>query len=319
MSSLPCVFIVANNYHNSLEAFFSSRGLKVINVETNSEAELFALPELKNVRGIVTDTRLHIRENLLDQAPNLRWIGRLGSGMEHIDVQALHSRGIFCISTPEGNSLAVAEHCLGLYLALLRRIVLANQEVCSQIWRRNENRGEQLQGKKVGIIGYGNTGKAFAKILSLLGVEVLAYDKYKRIDSDIDLPVQPASLDMIFAEADMVSLHLPLTEETHYYANLNFFQRFYKRILFINSSRGKILDTEALLLAYDKGLIRGAALDVLENEKLDKWTEKDRQIFQSLKTKPNVILTPHIAGYTFQSLEKMSALLCQKLKALGLV
>lgn len=319
MLSQPCILIAANNYHSCMETFFTNRGFKVLVVKSTSERELLDLPEWKRVHGIVTDTRLQIRKSLLDHTNELRWIGRLGSGMEHIDVEALHARGVFCVSTPEGNALAVAEHCLGLYLVMLRRVVQANNEVREYIWRRNENRGEQLHGKKVGIIGYGNTGKEFAKILTLLGVKVLAYDKYKRIDKESDFPVIPASLDMIFAEVDMVSLHLPLTVETHYYADLDFFQRFYKRILFINSSRGQIVDTQALLTAFEQGWIKAAALDVLENEKMSNWTAQEHQIFETLKSKPNLILTPHIAGYTFQSLEKMSTLLCQKLMALGLV
>lgn len=316
----PCVLIVANNYHHSLVTFFVSRGFQVLDCKLKSEAELIALPELKRVCGIITDTRLIIRETLLKHIPKLRWIGRLGSGLEHIDLQALQARGIVCVSTPEGNALAVAEHCLGLYLALLRGIVRANSEVQEKVWKRNENRGTELANCKVGIIGYGNTGKAFARLLACLGVEVLVYDKYKIIEQDIDeAGIIPATLKQIFAQVDTVSLHLPLTEETRYYADTEFFQRFHKSIFFINSSRGQIVDTDSLISAYEQGIFRGVALDVLENEKLSKWGTKENEQFAQLQAMPNFILTPHIAGYTFQSLEKMSYLLCQKLKALTLV
>ena len=274
-----------------------------------SYAELFN--QIEYATGLVVSTRLLIDKKILEKAKRLQWIGRLGSGMEIIDVKFAESRNVQCISSPEGNRTAVAEQALGMLLSLMHHIDKSANEVREGKWLRNENRGTELNGKVVGIIGYGNTGSELAGLLAPFNVRVLAVDKYKK--GFANNFIKESDIDEVCALSDVISFHLPLNNETHYYAGATFFKKLERKPFIINTSRGKIIETTELVEALKNNFISGAALDVLENEELDTYNDNEKGLFDYLVKQNNVIITPHIGGYSHEAFYKMSRILLEKL------
>ncbi|GAA0535299.1 NAD(P)-dependent oxidoreductase [Chitinophaga japonensis] len=301
--------LITARVHEYLINRLEGKGYEVIYRPSVTYDEAMQL--LQDCTGLIVTTRLRVDKALLDHAPLLQWIGRLGSGMELIDVPYAESRGIRCVSSPEGNCDAVGEQALGMLLCLLNNVLKSNLELRRDIWERDGNRGYELNGKTVGIIGYGHTGAAFARKLQGFDVQVLAYDKYKKGFSAGY--VQEAAMEDIYANADVVSIHLPLTDETRHLANAAFFSAFAKPTWFLNTARGKIVHTADLIAALEAGTLAGAGLDVLENEKLSTYSETERRQFERLLQLPNVVLTPHIAGYSHEASIKMPAYVLDKL------
>ncbi len=263
--------------------------------------------------GIIVRSGIRIDRPLLDLAESLEFIGRVGSGMENVDVETATARGIRCINSPEGNRDAVGEHATGLLLALLRNTVRADRQVRNGQWLREPNRGTEIMGKTVGIIGYGNMGSAFAQRLSGFGAEVISYDKYKTGYSDGN--TRETGMEELFSRSDIVSLHVPLTEETMAMADASFIGKFAKSIWLVNTSRGKVVNTPHLAEALRSGKVLGAALDVLEYEDttFEQIARESSPDLDYLKTSDKVILTPHIAGWTHESAVKLATVLVGKI------
>ncbi|MFM6965435.1 MAG: NAD(P)-dependent oxidoreductase [Sphingomonadales bacterium] len=271
---------------------------------------------LPNAYGLVLRSRFTIDAAFLAHCPQLKFIARSGSGLENIDRQTCEFKQIRLYNSPEGNRNAVAEHALGMLLSLLNKLNKADKEVRSGIWNREQNRGEELDGKTVGIIGYGNNGAAFAKKLRGFDVKVLAFDKYKSGFGDHF--VQECTLEAIQQQADILSFHIPQNKETKYLFNQEFLQQMQKPFYLLNLSRGKIVDTEALIRGLQLGRIKGAGLDVLEYEQKSFEAFFDREMppaFQALIQQENVVLTPHVGGWTTESYVKLSSVLADKILA----
>nr|WP_199157108.1 NAD(P)-dependent oxidoreductase [Pedobacter sp. ASV2] len=268
------------------------------------------LDKIKDYVGIAVRTKFRIDAEIFNAAPNLKFVARAGAGLDNIDDKIAFERNIQLINAPEGNCDAVGEHAIGLLLSLMNNFRKADIEIRNGIWDREGSRGYELKGKKVGIIGYGFMGQSFAKKLAGFEVDVMAYDKYKTGFSDAF--AREVSMEEIVKHSDILSLHIPLTTETKQMVNDEYFFHFKKPIFFINTARGEIVNTTAVLNNLKSGKILGAGLDVLEAEKFPALGEQSW--YNDLKTNDKVILTPHVGGWTFDSYRKISEVLAEKLK-----
>lgn len=269
------------------------------------------LQKINHYEGIIIRSRIPLDKNFLENAKNLKFIARVGAGMENIDLEVAKSLGISLINSPEGNRDSVAEHVVGMLLILMNRLFIASEEVKKGIWKREENRGDELLGKTFGIIGYGNMGKATAKRLSGFGVKVIFHDILPNLEDEF---AKQVSLEELQEETDILSLHIPLDASTKYLVDEEFISKMKKNFYFINTARGKNLKTSALVKAIKEEKILGAALDVLEYEKssFENIEEKNEDLDFLLQSE-KVIVTPHIAGWTHQSKEKLAQFIVDKI------
>ena len=274
--------------------------------------ELLAI--VNNYDALVVRSKVEIDRNFLDNTHSLKCIGRVGAGMETIDVDYAEQKGIKCLNSPEGNRDAVGEHALGMLLTLFNNMLRANNEIRSGLWKREANQGLEIKGKTIGIIGFGNMGSSFAKRLRGFECDIISYDKYKK--NYAPDYVEEVSLEELFNRADVVSFHVPLTDETHYMADAAFFNSFAKPIYLINTARGAVVKTVDLVSAMQMGKVLGVALDVIEYENMSKDgldLESLTPDFKYLLQADNAVLTPHIGGWTVESKYKLADVLADKI------
>lgn len=303
--------------HLSLQEKLQTKGHQTKYYYTHNFEEIRSLE--KFVDGFIIRSRMKITSKVIDLFPELKFIGRFGAGMENIDVVYAESKGIKCIHAPEGNKDAVGEHVLGMLLMLLNNLKKADNEVRNGIWKREENRGVEIQGKTFAIIGYGNMGSALAEKLTGLGCRIIVHDKYKLnfVPKNLTGKIEEVPLTEIFNDADIVSLHIPYLEENHYYVNKNWIDQFKKPIYLINTSRGKILKTADLNFALDNKIINGACLDVLEYETVSfENLEHAPDELKKLTLSDKVVLSPHIAGWSMESNKKMADAIFNKINSI---
>jgi len=304
--------LIVDLMHDSLFPMMESIGWKV---DYKPDATRSEIKQIHHAyAGLIVRSKTRVDRDLLGESPSIKFVGRAGAGVDNLDLGYLAEKKIQVLHAAEGNRDAVGEHTIALLLSLLRNIIRADREVRAFQWNREENRGLEIMGKTVGIIGYGNMGQAFARRLTGFGCKVLAYDKYKAGFSDSFC--REAGMEQIEQETDFLSLHIPLTEETRGLINETYLNRFKKKIVLINTSRGEIVSLKDVFTLLNSGKLIGAALDVLENEKLKELAPYEQEIFNKLTQHSNVIFTPHIAGWTFESHIKINVALTDKIKSL---
>ena len=306
--------LVADPMHESLSPMLEQAGWHVDYHPAITRSEIRT--KLMGYQGLIIRSKTIVDRDLLGDHPTLRFVGRAGAGVDNLDLSYLAEKNIHVLHAAEGNRDAVGEFTVGALLSLMRNIPRAHQEVMNGIWLRESNRGGEIMGKTVGIIGFGNMGAAFARRLSGFGCKILAYDKYKHGFSNEFW--READMHEIFEETDILSLHIPLTGETRAMVTTHYLSQFKKKLILLNTARGEIIPLSDLAESFSMGFVRGAVLDVLENEKLAELTPVQREGFRNLVATGNVIFTPHIAGWTFESHLKINVALVDKIKMLNL-
>lgn len=304
--------LIIDDLHPAFAEKATTLGFEVDDKPLITRAETLAI--IKDYIGIAVRTKFKIDKELFDAALNLKFVARAGAGLDNIDIVAAKERNIQLINAPEGNRDAVAEHAIGLLLSLMNNFRNADTQIRNGVWDREGNRGYELKGKTVGIIGYGFMGQKMARKLAGFEVNVIAYDKYQTGFGNEY--AREVSMEEIVKHSDVLSLHIPLTTETKQMVDDEYFYHFKKPIFFINTARGEIVNTAALLKNINSGKVLGAGLDVLEVEKFPNLEEQTW--FKELKNNEKVILTPHVGGWTFDSYRKISEVLAQKLAEMKL-
>lgn len=308
---MSSVLITAREIHPIIPERLRQSGYEVVMLPEPDEATL--LSKIGQFEGLIFTTYTKVNQALLDAALRLKFAGRVGSGLENVDLVYAADKGVMVFNSPEGNANAVGEHTLGLLLAVFNHIVRANAELKQGIWKREANRGLELDGRTVGIVGFGHTGSAFARKLRGFDVEILAYDKYKSGFGGGQ--IVESSMEEIAEKADAISFHVPYTPETHHMMDQSFFQRLSKQPVILHTCRGEVMDTVAALDALEKGKIYGLGIDVFEDEPWTNASKVSYEVYHQLWQHPRVVATPHIAGWTVESKELLASVLMDKIEA----
>lgn len=313
MTTFKC--LIADQMHESIIPLLEELGYIVHYRPEITREQL--LQQIADYSGLIIRSKTAINAEVIEKAINLKFVGRAGAGIDQLDVALLEKQNITILNAPEGNRDALGEHSIGMLLCLFNKIHLANIQVKNKTWDREGNRGVELMGKTVGLIGFGNMGQAFARRLSSFGCKVLAYDKYH---GNFKSPfADSVSMEEIFKSADILSVHTPLTSETRGMIDDNFIKKFKRPFYLINTARGEIIPFSTIANGIKNGKILGAVLDVLENEKLNKLSPEQIDYFNYLTSSDKVIMTPHVAGWTFESYIKINEVLVRKIKELNLL
>lgn len=306
--------LIIDDVHEMLIDGLKQIGYEVIYLPDATRIDL--LHHITTAIGLVVRTKTQIDAEVINKGYNLKFIARAGAGLDNIDEAAAQAKNIIVFNAGEANADAVGEHTLGMMLSLFAKINKANNEVRTGLWDREGNRGEELAGKTIAIIGFGNTGKVVAKKLSGFDVKVLAYDKY--LKNYGNQYAKQATMDEIFEQADVLTLHIPLTQETKAMVNSDYLQKFLKPIWLFNMCRGEVVITKDVIELMELQKIKGAGFDVLENEKLSNMSEEEKIWFNYIAASDKTVLSPHVAGWTKESYFKISAVLLKKIKDINL-
>lgn len=301
--------LIVDKMHDSIHDLLSDLDVKSSYKPYITREEILEI--IDQYHGLIIRSKTRVDQELIKSASQLKFVARAGAGIDNLDVDELNNRGIAIINAPEGNRAAVAEHVLGLTLNLINNITKSDQEVRNGIWDREGNRGNELVSMTVGLIGYGYMGRAVAKILSKFGCRILVYDRYQTGFSKG--LIEEAQMNRLFEEVDILSVHTPLTEETNQMIDDQYFAKFKKEIIFVNTSRGEIVKLSSLVSAIKSGKVRMAGLDVLENEKLQTLSKQQQHDFEYLANSTKTILTPHVAGWSFESYKRINTVLVAKI------
>ncbi|MDQ2793711.1 MAG: phosphoglycerate dehydrogenase [Bacteroidota bacterium] len=305
--------LIVDEMHPSLQPLLQSIGIEIDYQPSLTAAEVPAALAAQPYEGLVVRSKLRVTADLLAHDPQLRYVARAGAGTDNIDTDAMAAASVTLLNAPEGNRDAVGEFAVGLLLGLLRNIVRADHEVRQGQWRREASRGTEIGGKTIGLLGYGHMGRAFAQRLGAFGCTLLAHDSNPAVTTDGHATLVP--LAELQARADVLSLHIPYSPANHHLVDAAFLAGFAKSIWVMNTARGEVVDQAALVQALRAGTVRGAALDVLDNEKLSSLSPAQQATFDFLKTAPNVVLTPHVGGWSFESYARINEVLVEKIRA----
>ncbi|MEQ9466661.1 MAG: NAD(P)-dependent oxidoreductase [Ekhidna sp.] len=302
--------LIADDMHECILPLLKGMGYEPVYMPVIDRSGILEI--IGGFDGLIIRSKAAVDRELIDAGKNLKFVARAGAGMDKVDKDYLIVRGIKAINAPEGNRDSLGEHTLGMLLSLLHKISSAHQEIKNHVWDREGNRGIELKGKVVGIYGVGNMGMSFAQKLKGFECEIIGFDKYKgEFDGGF---IKNVELDELMERTEILSLHIPLNDETRQLFNETYLRKFKSLKVLLNTARGEVLDTSALIKLLEDGTLYGAGLDVLENEKLESYTDKEKALLDKLTSQPNVLITPHIGGWTYESYRRISEVIAQKIK-----